>query len=141
MALSCDFIYASENAKLGLPEIKLGIIPGFGGTQRLAYAIGARRAKEMIYTGEHISADVAYKMGLVNRVFPQDKLLEESLKTANAALKHSHTAFKGAKDAIDGGYLQDLAVGLKLEKNLFLSCFKTVEREEAMRSFLERVGN
>lgn len=141
MALSCDFIYASENAKLGLPEIKLGVIPGFGGTQRLAYAVGARRAKEMIYTGKHISAQEALQIGLVNRVCTQAELLDECVKTAKEILRNPQTAFKSAKDAIDGGYLQDLAVGLILEKNLFVSCFKTVEREEAMRTFLDRVGN
>ena len=84
LAIACDFIYASENAKFGLPEITLGIIPGFGGTQRLARIVGKNIAKEMIFTGKTISAEEARELGFVNKVLPQAELLEETWKTAKS---------------------------------------------------------
>lgn len=131
MALACDFIYASDNAVLGLPEVKLGIIPGFGGTQRLTNAVGMRRAKEMIFRGQRISAQEAREIGLVNQVFPLDELLEQSQKTAIEITKHSFTAILHAKQAI-------MHASMELESSLCALCFSTPERQAAMEAFLSK---
>lgn len=138
MALACDFIYAAEKAKLGLPEVTLGIIPGFGGTQRLARAIGTRRAKEMIATGKPIGAEEAYEIGLINRVCAQDSLIADCQATAETVSGHSKTAVALAKHAVDQGSGLSIEEGLNLEKSDFAISFDTPEREEAMRQFLEK---
>ena len=125
MALACDFIYASQKAKLGLPEVSLGVIPGFGGTQRLARAAGTRRAKEMIMSGQHISAHEALMYGIVNKVCEPESLLQECEKIAKTITGHSYEAIKRAKKAINEG-------SFELETQLFAECFGTKEREEAM---------
>lgn len=138
MALACDFIYASQNAKLGLPEVSLGIIPGFGGTQRLSRAIGTRQAKEMVMSGKMIGADEAKELGIVNRVCEEKGLLEECISAAQSIVKHSKTAFVQAKRAIDIGFSMPLDAGLELEKNMCAVCFATPERLQAMTAFANK---
>lgn len=139
MALACDFIYASSNAKMGLPEITLGIIPGFGGTQRLSRAVGTRQAKEMILTGKLISAEEAKQLGIVNAIY-EEGLLDACQKTVNILSKYSLTAIKQAKNAINYGISMSLPEALELEKSLCALCFDTKEREEGMQAFLNKKG-
>lgn len=138
MALACDFIYASKNAKFGLPEVSLGIIPGFGGTQRLARAVGTRLAKELIMSGRVFSADEAKAYGVVNHVSDGDNLLKECGVIAAEIIRHSHFAILQAKRAIDVGYQLPLQEALELERNMCATCFATEERIAGMAGFLER---
>ena len=138
MALACDFIYAGKTAKLGLPEVTLGIIPGFGGTQRLARAVGTRRAKEMIATGKTIGAEEALAIGLVNHVYEKEALIEECIKAAEVIAGHSLTALCQAKQAVNQGCGLSIKEGLELERSNFVACFETPEREKAMQAFLEK---
>lgn len=137
-ALACDFVYASENAKFGLPEVSLGIFPGFGGTQRLPRYIGEQRAKELIFTGRVISAGEAYKWGIVNRVCPPDKLVGETMALAGEIMKKGQVAISLAKKAINQGIYQPLSEGLKIERDTFVRCFITEDRKEGMAAFLEK---
>jgi enoyl-CoA hydratase len=136
--MACDFIYASENAKFGQPEINLGIIPGFGGTQRLARLVGKGMAKELCMTGAIISAQEAKSIGLVNKVFPPDKLWEETLKTAKALCSKGKVSLKLAKHCIDRGYDLDLRSGLFMEADSFAMCKVSPDATEGMTAFLEK---
>lgn len=138
MALACDFIYASQNAKLGLPEVSLGIIPGFGGTQRLSRAVGTRIAKEMILTGKHVGADEAKAIGLVNQVCEPDHLLPACKATASRVAKHSPIAVQQGKHAVNFGYQLGIHEALEIERNMLAVCFATEERKVAMQAFLEK---
>lgn len=138
MALACDFIYASQTAKLGLPEITLGIIPGFGGTQRLARAIGQRQAKEMILSGKMITADEAKSIGIVNQVFAPELLMPSCEKFIQNISKYSLTAIRQAKEAINNCLTTALSEALVLEKNLCAVSFATPERELSMKAFLNK---
>ncbi len=138
MALACDFIYASKNARLGLPEVTLGIIPGFGGTQRLARAIGTRRAKELIMSGRTLLAEEALQLGIVNRLCEEATLQAECLAVAESIVKHSFTATSQAKLAINVGYGLSMPDALELERNMCAVCFATPERAEAMASFINK---
>ena len=138
MALASDFIYASENATFGLPEIKLGIIPGFGGTQRLPRLIGANKAKEMIYTGKLIQAAEAEKIGIVNRVLPPDALMEETMKTAREIAAKGKVSLRAAKQAVNSGLNVDLATGCQIETDSFAICMASVDGKEGTRAFIEK---
>jgi enoyl-CoA hydratase len=138
MSLACDFIYASENAMFGLPEITLGIIPGFGGTQRLPRLIGSNRAKEMIFTGKLIPAAEAEKIGMVNRVLPQASLLEETLKTARAIATKGKVSLRAAKQAVNSGLNVDLATGCHIEADAFSICMASEDGKEGTRAFIEK---
>jgi enoyl-CoA hydratase len=138
MALACDFVYASENAMFGLPEITLGIIPGFGGTQRLPRLIGSNRAKEMIFTGKLIPAAEAEKIGLVNRIFSQDSLMEETLKTARTIATRGKVSLRAAKQAINNGLNVDLAIGCQIEVDAFAICMASEDGKEGTRAFIEK---
>jgi len=138
LALSCDFIYAAEEAKLGQPEINLGIIPGFGGTQRLSRRIGKARAKELVFTGRTISAEEAQRWGLVNRVTSADRLLEEARAVAQQMAEKGAVALRLAKRAVDEGTEMDLSRGCVLEQELFALCFATEDQKEGMVAFLEK---
>ncbi len=138
MALACDFIYASENAMFGLPEISLGIIPGFGGTQRLPRLIGSNRAKEMIFTGNMIPAQEAETIGLVNRVLPQASLMEATLETARAIAARGKVSLRAAKQAVNNGLNVDLASGCKIEADAFAICMASEDSKEGSRAFLEK---
>ncbi len=138
LALACDFIYAATGAKLALPEVKLGLIPGFGGTQRLARAVGARRAKELIMTGQAVDADEAMRIGLVNKVVEPGALLDEAVATAELALANSFDAVLRAKRAVDDGMDMSLPDGLALERKLFIEGFATADRLAGLTAFVER---
>jgi enoyl-CoA hydratase len=138
MALACDFIYASKNAKFGLPEVSLGIIPGFGGTQRLSRAIGTRQAKELIMSGRTFTAEEAYARGIVNQICETETLIKDCSVVASEIIRHSHFAIVQAKHAIDAGYHLSMAEALELERNMCAVCFATEECSEGMTAFLER---
>jgi len=138
MALACDFIYASENAMFGLPEINLGIIPGFGGTQRLPRIAGAPRAKEMIYTGKMISAAEAAQMGLVNKVCPAGDLLPEVEKTAGLIATRGRVSLRAAKEVINLGANIDIRSGLAAERDAFALCIDSPDAREGTSAFLEK---
>ncbi len=138
MALVCDFIYASENASVGLPETNLGLIPGFGGTQRLSRLIGPNQAKELIYTGKIISAGQAQSMGLVNQVFPADKLMGEVTATARAICAKGRVSLRAAKEAVNNGLDIDLATGLKIEQDAFALCVVSEDAQEGTLAFIEK---
>lgn len=138
LALACDMIIASENAKLGLPEVSLGIHPGFGGTQRLPRLIGRAKAKELIFTGDMISAEEAANIGLVNRIVPQEQLLEESRKLGGRILKHGPVAVRLAKTAINRGTEMNLDDGLAYEIETVSLAFSTEDKAEGMNAFVEK---
>jgi enoyl-CoA hydratase len=138
MALACDFIYAAENAQFGLPEITLGIIPGFGGTQRLPRLIGPNKAKEMILTGKLIPAAEAMQIGLVNKVFPAAELMEQTLKTAKAIAAKGKVSVRAAKQAVNTGLNADLATGLNIECDAFALCMASEDAKEGTTAFLEK---
>ena len=138
IAMACDFIYASEKAKFGQPEITLGVIPGFGGTQRLARLVGNNVAKEICMTGGMIKAEEAKSIGLVNKVFPAETLWEETMKTASAIAKMGRVALKGIKDCIDRGADMDLANGCRMESDAFGLVFSSPDQKEGMTAFVEK---
>jgi enoyl-CoA hydratase len=138
VAMACDFIYASENAKFGQPEINLGLMPGFGGTQRLPRLVGKAMAKEICMTGVMISAREAKDIGLVNKVFPQDKLWEETMKTANTMAKKGKVMLKSIKDCIEHGCDVDLRDGCYMESDAFGLVATSADRNEGMTAFLEK---
>ena len=138
LALACHFRVASENAKFGLPEVKLGIIPGYGGTVRLPRVVGRGRALEMILTGEMIDAQEAYRMGLVNRVYPQSELLGAAEQLAKKIAANGPVAVALAIEAVDNGYHASTEDALRLEANLFGLLASTQDMREGMGAFLEK---
>jgi enoyl-CoA hydratase len=138
IAIACDFIYASDNAKFGQPEINLGLIPGFGGTQRLPRLIGANLAKELVFTGKMISAAEAEKIGLTNKVVPQEQLMEEVLKTAREIASKGKVSLRAAKQAINNGLNTDLATGIHIEVDAFGLCYGSSDSKEGTSAFLEK---
>ena len=138
MALACDFIYASENAKFGQPEINLGIIPGFGGTQRLPRLVGKGVAKELCMTGVMITAQEAKEIGLVNKLFPPDKLWDETMKTANLIASKGKVSLRAVKQCVDRGYDTDLRRGCQIEAEAFGLCMASPDAKEGMSAFLEK---
>jgi enoyl-CoA hydratase len=137
-AMSCDFRFASDNARFGQPEISIGLIPGWGGTQRLARLVGIGRAKEYIMGGDMIDAKRAYEIGLVNRVYPPDQLMAETKKFAAKLTKLPGFALKMAKHAINFGYDLALDNALRLETECCSQCFSTDDQKEGMKAFLEK---
>ena len=138
ISMSCDIRVASENAKFAQPECGLGILPGFGGTQRLPRLVGKGRAKELIFTCDMISADEAFRMGLANHVVPQAELIDYCKAMAGRIMKNGPFAVALAKQAINTGMDTDLDSGLKLEANLFGLSFSTADKKEGMTAFLEK---
>jgi enoyl-CoA hydratase len=138
IVLGCDFIYAAENAMFGLPEINLGIIPGFGGTQRLPGLINRNMAKEMIFTGKMISAAEAHGAGLVNMVCPQDQLMAEVMKTAATLASKGKASLRAAKQAINSGMDVDLRTGCRIEIDAFAICLSSSDAKEGISAFLEK---
>ena len=138
LILYCDFRIASRNAKIGLPETSLGIIPGAGGTQKLSRLIGLAKAKEMILLGEIIDADNAMNIGLVNYVVDGDRLIDKVYEFAYRIQKNSPVALGYAKEAIVRGIDLDTNSGLNLEKNLFSLCFSNHDQLEGMSAFIEK---
>jgi enoyl-CoA hydratase len=137
LALCCDRRVAGDNAKLGQPEILLGIIPGAGGTQRLARLIGPSKAKDIVYTGRFVDANEALAIGLVDEVTAPDDVYAAARRWAEQFAAGATRALAAAKAAIDGGLDGDLASGLKLESHLFAALFATEDQKTGMRSFIE----
>jgi enoyl-CoA hydratase/carnithine racemase len=137
LALTADFRVCGDNAKLGQPEILLGIIPGAGGTQRLARLVGPARAKDIVYTGRFVDAEEALRIGLVDRVVAPDDVYAAAVELASRFASGPAVALRAAKAAIDGGLDVDLASGLRLESHLFAALFATEDRGIGMRSFIE----
>lgn len=138
VALACDIRYASSNAKLGLPEVTLGLIPGYGGTQRLFRLIGEGLAKELIFSGEMISAEDACEIGLVNKVFDPEELMNHVLKTAAKIAKRGPLAVRSAKRAVNLGRNLDLQSGLFVEASEFSSVCTSSDMKEGTSAFLEK---
>lgn len=138
LALACDFRFAAEGAKLGLPEINLGIIPGFGGTQRLAAVAGISKAREMILTGSRVDAVWSLASGLVDRVFPEDRLWDESLAFARDLATRSSSALAQAKSVLNSTRNLPVQEGLKVENRAFSACFEHPDSHEGIKAFLEK---
>jgi enoyl-CoA hydratase len=138
LAMMCDFIIAADNARFGQPEIKLGIIPGAGGTQRLPRAVGKAKAMDLVLTGRLMDAAEAERCGLVARVVPGDKLLAESAEAAAAIAGFSGPAVMIAKEAVNRALESPLNEGLLFERRLFHSLFATADQKEGMNAFLEK---
>lgn len=138
LALGCDFIIASDNAKFGLPEVSLGLIPGFGGTVRLLQAVGMRKAKELTFTGEMISADEAKRLGLVSDVVPQAELMAAVDKKISMMLTKSPLAIASSKKSILEAYNLDIDAALKNEADVFSVLFESEDTKEGTKAFLEK---
>jgi enoyl-CoA hydratase len=138
VAMMCDIVIAAETAKFGQPEIKLGVIPGAGGTQRLPRAVGKAKAMDMVLTSRMIDAVEAERVGLVSRVVPADKLLEEALAAASAICSLSLPSVMMAKEAVNRAYEVPLAEGVRFERRLFHSLFGTKDQREGMAAFLSK---
>jgi enoyl-CoA hydratase/carnithine racemase len=138
LALACDFRYLAEDARVGVPEIKLGIYPGAGGTQRLPRLIGIAKARDLIYTGRHVRSAEALSIGLADRVVPTDQLAEVAMEAARELAKGPTVAIGAAKRAINGGYGRSLKKGLQLEAEGFLQCLGTEDAREGLAAFLEK---
>jgi len=138
LALGCHVRLASENAVLGLPEVKLGIIPGYGGTQRLPRLVGTGRALELILSARSVKADEAERIGLVNRVVPQEQLVDEAVKLAEAMLRNGPLAVEAAIESVVRGMSLPLDEGLRFESGRFGMLAATADMHEGMRAFLEK---
>ena len=138
ISMSCDIRICSDNAMFGQPEVGLGITPGFGGTQRLARLIGAGMAKQLIYTAKNIKADEAYRIGLVNAVYPQEELLAAAEKMASQIAANAPIAVRACKKAINDGLQTDIDAALVIEEKLFGSCFESEDQREGMANFLRK---
>lgn len=138
LAMMCDFILASDTANFGQPEIKLGVIPGAGGTQRLTRAIGKAKAMDLVLTGRMMGAEEAERAGLVARVLPADTLVAEALKVARSIAGMSLPAVILAKDAVNQAFETTLAEGVKYERRLFYALFATEDQKEGMAAFVEK---
>jgi enoyl-CoA hydratase len=138
LAMMCDIIIAADTAKFGQPEITLGTIPGIGGTQRLTRAVGKSKAMDLCLTGRMMDATEAERSGLVSRVVPADKLLEEALAVAEKIAAMSRPAASMAKEAINRAFETPLSDGLNVERNLFHSTFALEDRSEGMAAFIEK---
>lgn len=136
IAMACDIRVAADNAVFGQPEVKLGIIPGFSGTYRLAKLVGQGMAKDLIYTGRNIKADEALRIGLVNTVLPHDELMPYAKKLASMIVANAPKAVAFAKKAINENYDMDRKEGLALENRYFGACFATEDQKEGMQAFL-----
>jgi enoyl-CoA hydratase/carnithine racemase len=137
LALCADFRVMGTNAKVGQPEIQLGVIPGAGGTQRLARLVGPAKAKDLVFTGRHVGAEEALEMGLADAVVPDDEVYATAMAMARKFAAGPPRALAAAKRAIDEGLDHDLATGLALESRLFAELFDTEDQKTGMRSFLE----
>ncbi|MFW6176262.1 MAG: enoyl-CoA hydratase/isomerase family protein [Thermoplasmatota archaeon] len=138
IALSCDIIVASEKALFGQPEVGLGIMPGFGGTQRLTRTVGPKKAKELIFTADRINAKKAYEIGLVNRVVKPDELMNQCKDIANSISKNAPLAVQHAKKAINEGSDIQIDEAMKIEAKEFKECFKTEDHKEGLKAFIEK---
>ena len=138
LAMMCDFIIAADNARFGQPEITLGIMPGAGGTQRLAKSVGKAKAMDMILTGRMMDAAEAERCGLVARAVPADRLIDEAIAAGERIAGFSQPIVMMAKEAVNRAYETTLAEGLLFERRLFLSMFATEDQKEGMKAFIEK---
>jgi enoyl-CoA hydratase len=138
LAMQCDLIIAADNAKFGQPEIKLGVIPGIGGTQRLTWALGKSKAMDMVLTGRMMDAQEAERSGLVARVVPLANLMEETMKVADTIAGMSLPAVMLAKEAVNRAFELSLAEGVRFERRVFHSLFATADQKEGMAAFVEK---
>jgi enoyl-CoA hydratase len=138
LAMMCDFIIAADNAKFGQPEIKLGIIPGAGGTQRLPRAVGKAKAMDMALTGRMMDAAEAERVGLVSRVVPLDKLMDEALGAALTICSHGQPSLMAAKEAVNRAFEGGLSDGVMFERRLFQALFATEDQKEGMEAFMNK---
>lgn len=138
LAMACDIRIASNKAKFGQPEVCLGITPGFSGTQRLARIVGIGKAKELIFSGNIIDAQEAYRIGLVEQLAEPDELLNVATELANKIASNAKTAVRYAKEAINRGLQTDIDTGIDIEVALFALCFATEDQKEGMKAFLEK---
>jgi enoyl-CoA hydratase len=138
ISMSCDIRICSDNAIFGQPEVGLGITPGFGGTQRLARIVGVGKAKEMIYTAFNIKADEAYRIGLVNAVYPQEELMPKAKKLAARIAQNAPIAVRNCKKAINDGLDANMDDAIVIEEKLFGDCFETEDQKAGMGNFLEK---
>ncbi len=138
LAMMCDFIIAAENAKFGQPEIKLGVIPGAGGTQRLPRAVGKAKAMDMALTGRMMDAAEAERAGLVSRIVPVDKLMEEALGAALMICDFSQMAVMAAKESVNRAFEGSLADGIMFERRMFHALFATADQKEGMDAFVNK---
>ena len=138
ISMSCDIRICSDNAVFGQPEVGLGITPGFGGTQRLARIVGPGMAKQMIYSARNIKADEAFRIGLVNAVYPQEELMAAAEKLANTIAKNAPIAVRNCKKAINDGLETDMDQAIVIEEKLFGDCFETEDQKYGMAFFLDK---
>ena len=138
LAMACDFIIAADTAKFGQPEINLGVVPGLGGTQRLTRAVGKSKSMDMNLTGRFMTADEADSSGLVSRVVPAKKLMEEAMNAAQKIAEKSQIAVVTIKEAVNRSYETTLSEGLLFERRVFHSMFATEDQKEGMAAFLEK---
>ena len=138
LALACDIRIASAKAKIGQPEVGLGITPGFSGTQRLPRIVGEGRAKELIYTAKAITADEAFRIGLVNKVVESEQLMDEAVALAKTIAKNAPIAVRFSKEAVNRGMQTDIDTAIAIENDLFALCFSTEDQKEGMKAFFEK---
>ena len=138
VALACDYILADTTAQFGFRELCYGVLPAFGGTQRLPRLVGKARAKEMLFTGEMISAEEALRIGLVNQLFPQESLLDDVLSQLQKICSYGLLSLQMGKEVIDTGYEINLRAACKMERDAFAVCFSTADQKEGMGAFIEK---
>ena len=138
LAMMCDFIIAADNAKFGQPEIKLGVIPGIGGTQRLARAVGKAKAMDLVLTGRMMDAAEAERSGLVARVVPAAQLMDEAMKVAETIAGMSLPSVMAGKESVNAAFESSLAEGVRFERRIFHSLFATEDQKEGMKAFVEK---
>jgi len=138
LAMACDIRVAGTKAKFGQPEVSLGVIPGFGGTQRLPRIVGLAKAKELIYTGQTVSAEEALRIGLVNHVVPDDELMSQAMELAVKIARNAQIAVRQSKMAINKGMQCDVLTGMAIEMQAFALCFSTEDQKEAMTAFVDK---
>ncbi len=138
LAMMCDIIFAGQSAKFGQPEIKLGVIPGMGGSQRLTRLVGRAKAMDMILTGRMMDAEEAERAGLIARIFSDESLMDNSLKAAAQIASYGRMAAMAAKEAVDRAEQSSLADGVLFERRLFHSLFATHDQKEGMKAFVEK---
>jgi enoyl-CoA hydratase/carnithine racemase len=138
LAMTCDFRYAADDARLGQPEILLGIIPGAGGTQRLPRLVGVAKAKDIVFTGRRVDAEEALRIGLVDRIYPASDVFDKAVEEAARFAKGPLVALKAAKRAIDKGVDTDLRSGLAIEQEAFIELFATEDARIGVQSFFEK---
>jgi len=138
LAMMCDFIIAADTAKFGQPEIKLGVIPGIGGTQRLTRAIGKAKAMDLVLTGRNMDAAEAERAGLVSRVVPAASLMDEAMKAAETIANMSLPSVLAGKESVNAAFETSLAEGIRFERRIFHSLFATDDQKEGMKAFVEK---